>query len=480
MTDLKQILIDRFGLTDFRLGQQEVIEAVLQGRDTMIVMPTGSGKSLCFQLPALLLDGITIIVSPLIALMKDQTDALTSKGIPATFLNSSLSQGDYSRRVGEILQGKYKLLYIAPERFGNIEFCGLVQTLNISLLVVDEAHCISQWGHDFRPDYRKLKQARKMMKNPPVLGATATATPEVRVDVIAQLEMKNPLVKITGFDRPNLTLIGAQYCDDNTKVKEFEREIESIFKTGKVSPAIIYCGTRNICEILSTQFNKLAKNKYGIERLSCPYHAEMPKEDKEIVQESFQDNTISWVVATIAFGMGIDKPDIRNIWHYTIPGSVESYYQEVGRAGRDGLPSTCKLFYSQKDIGLRHFFTEISHPQKWVFEATHKMIRRLVPPGEYRDLKYDEVAREISKKSIIQGQVKTCLTLLKHQGVFTAPMRGRIATPITFPRFENLHIDYDDIQARKQREMDRLEDMKGLVEANDKKKYILKYFGEIV
>jgi ATP-dependent DNA helicase RecQ len=479
MTDLKQVLIDKFNLSDFRLGQQEVIEAVLQGRDTMIVMPTGSGKSLCFQLPALLLDGITIIVSPLIALMKDQTDALTNKGIPATFLNSSLSQGDYSRRVQEILQGKYKLLYIAPERFGNIEFCGLVQTLDVSLLVVDEAHCISQWGHDFRPDYRKLKQARKMMKNPPVLGGTATATPEVREDIIKQLEMVNPLVKITGFDRPNLTLIGERYCDDNTKAKEFEKEIENIFKSGKVSPAIIYCGTRNMCEILSSQFNKLAKNKYGISRLSCPYHAEMPKDDKEIVQESFQDNTISWVVATIAFGMGIDKPDIRNIWHYTIPGSVESYYQEVGRAGRDSLPSTCKLFYSQRDIGLRHFFIEISHPPKSVFETTYRKIRSLVPPGSYRDIKYDEVAQEISKKGIIQGQVKTCLTLLKHQGVFTAPARGRIATPIAFPKFENLHIDYDDIQARKEREMIRLEDMTKLVEAKDKKRFILKYFGEI-
>ena len=479
--DLKQVLVEKFGLTEFRPGQQEVIEAILKGQDALALMPTGSGKSLCFQLPALLLEGLTIVISPLIALMKDQVDALVIKNISATFLNSSLSEGEYRQKVEEIKNSKYKILYVAPERFGNEGFRELVRTLKVSLLVIDEAHCISQWGHDFRPDYRKMKQARELLGNPPVLAATATATPEVKEDIVKQLGMNNPLIKVTGFDRPNLTLMGESFYDEESKSKAFYTETAKILSNSAASPVstIIYCGTRNMCEKLSQDLNSVASRRFGIPKLSLPYHADLTKTERDQVQEFFISDKVPWIIATIAFGMGIDKPNIRNVLHYTIPASVEAYYQEVGRAGRDGKPSSCKLFYCAKDISLRHFFIEIGHPSRYVFEQTYKTLHRMVTPGTIKKITYEEISRVVSKQSIVRGQVKTCLTLLKHAGVFIAPRRGQVVLPIESVAFDGLKINYQDMEARKEREVARLEEMKNLVAANDKKKFILRYFGEI-
>jgi len=479
--DLKQVLVEKFGLSEFRPGQQEVIEAILKGQDTLALMPTGSGKSLCFQLPALLLEGLTIIVSPLIALMKDQVDALVAKNIPATFLNSSLNEGEYRQRVDEIKNGKYKMLYVAPERFGNEGFRELVRGLKVSFLVIDEAHCISQWGHDFRPDYRRLKQARELMGMPPVLGATATATPEVKRDIVKQLEMKDPLIKVTGFDRPNLTLIGDSFFDEDSKSSAFYAEIAKVLQSNPKTPVpmIIYCGTRNMCETLSQDLNSVASKRFGIPKLSLPYHADLTKSERDQVQEFFINDKVPWIIATIAFGMGIDKSNIRYVFHYTIPASVEAYYQEVGRAGRDGKPSVCKLFYCEKDISLRHFFIETSHPPRYVFEQTYKTLHRMVTPGVVKKITYEEISRVVSKQSIVRGQVKTCLTLLKHAGAFIAPRRGQVVLPVEPVAFDSFKINYQDIEARKEREVARLEEMKSLVAANDKKKFILRYFGEV-
>jgi ATP-dependent DNA helicase RecQ len=473
--------LKHFGLSDFRPGQLEVIESVLQKQDTLVIMPTGGGKSLCYQLPAIIQEGLTIVVSPLIALMKDQTDALTAKGIGATFLNSSLQEKEYNARAQDVCKGKYKILYIAPERFGNVGFDLLMRTLKVSLLVIDEAHCISQWGHDFRPDYRKLAEARKSIGNPPVLGATATATPEVRLDIIKQLEMQNPFVKVTGFDRPNLTLMGQGYYTDNKKNDAFYAEITTIMNgiNHKPPSVIVYCGTRSMCEVVSTSLNEIAESRYNIKDLSCPYHAELSKKTREEAQNDFISAKTPWVVATIAFGMGIDKPDIRHVLHYTIPGSVEAYYQEVGRAGRDGLPSSCKLFYSGRDISLREFFIQIKHPPQWVFEKTYGALFDFVVPGKARKVTYEEIASKVGQQSITNGQAKTCLTILKGVGAFSAPQRGIIYVPPNPKELEEFHIDYYAIEERKEREEKRFEKMKELVKATDKKKYILQYFGEV-
>lgn len=478
--DLDKILTERFGLESFRPGQREVIESVLQGRDTLLIMPTGGGKSLCFQCPALALDGLTIVVSPLIALMKDQTDALIENNIPVTFLNSSLTQSEYNKRTRELLEGKYKLLYVAPERFANSGFWDVIGQIKVSLFVVDEAHCISQWGHDFRPDYRRLYQARKRMGNPPVMGATATATPEVREDIIKQLGMANPFVTITGFDRPNLQLIGRQYTYDDAKHAAFQDEVTNIIKNGgDQSSVIIYCGTRKKCEAIAAGVNSLAYGLRNNEGLALPYHAEMSKDDREEVQNAFLSNRARWIVATIAFGMGIDKPDIRHVIHFTIPSSLEAYYQEVGRAGRDGQPSKCQLFYSYEDIRLREFFIDIRHPSKYVFERTYEKIQQLVPPGKCKTITYEELACKISTKSVIKGQVKTCLTILKGAGAFIAPRRGKIhLLPEPIP-FKDLKIDYEAIEKRRKREEKRFDIMKQFVESEDKKRFILRYFGEI-
>jgi len=339
---MKQLLKTYFGYDEFRPRQEEAIKNVLEKKDTFVLMPTGGGKSLCYQLPALKFEGLTLVISPLIALMKDQVDALKANGIAAEYINSSIPYQEIAQIQKNISDGKVKILYLAPERLALDHFQEFLQTLKIDLIAIDEAHCISQWGHDFRPDYRNLKFFRKQFSQVPIIALTATATPKVQEDIIEQLSLNNPKICVSSFDRENLSFMITR------KKKAFDKLIR-ILEKHKNESAIIYCFSRKDTERIAADLKIEGFN-------ALPYHAGLNSETRKRNQELFIKDEVQIIVATIAFGMGIDKPDVRLVVHYTFPKTLEGYYQEVGRAGRDGLPSECVLFYSYGDRMKHEFF----------------------------------------------------------------------------------------------------------------------------
>lgn len=346
----KELLKLHYGYDSFRPGQAEAMDNVLKKRSTVVIMPTGGGKSLCYQLPALVMDGVTIVISPLISLMKDQVDALNAIGIPATFINSSISPMETLRRLESVKKGEYKLLYIAPERFYSREFVKILNDVEVAMFAIDEAHCISQWGHDFRPSYLRLNKVLDELGKPTVIALTATATPEVREDIIKQLGLDDPEVIVTGFARPNLQF-GVIHANEARKPQFVLDAISSVPE----ATGIIYVSTRARVDNL-LQF--LLEN--DIEAVS--YHAGMDAEDRRWVQENFIKGKAKIIVATNAFGLGIDKADVRFVIHYDMPGTVEAYYQEAGRAGRDGKPSFCMMLYNSRDRHLHEFFIKGDNP----------------------------------------------------------------------------------------------------------------------
>jgi len=361
---LIELLKKHYTFTSFRRGQEEAIDNVLEGKDTLVIMPTGGGKSLCYQLPSLVLPGLTLVISPLIALMKDQVDSLNKINIPATFINSSISQDEATQRLEEAASGVYKLVYIAPERFYNSEFIKHLHNLKVSLFAVDEAHCISQWGHDFRPSYRRLDLAVEACGKPPVIALTATATPEVRADIITQLKLKTPAQIVTGFARPNLQF-GVIETTDNEKPRIVIEVIQSLGE----GTGIVYVGTRAKSDRLLEAL--LAE---GVEAVG--YHAGMTIDERKWVQESFMTGRAQVIVATNAFGMGIDKKDIRFVIHYDLPGTIEAYYQEAGRAGRDNEPSVCLLLYHPRDRYLREFFIRGDNPTPELIRDVYRYLTK--------------------------------------------------------------------------------------------------------
>ncbi|HEX8774390.1 MAG TPA: RecQ family ATP-dependent DNA helicase [Pyrinomonadaceae bacterium] len=401
ITDALAALHTYFGFEDFREGQREVVSAILEGHDTVVVMPTGGGKSLCYQLPALMLEGATVVVSPLIALMKDQVDALHARGLPATFINSSITFEEQKARIQALRRGEYKLVYVAPERFRSAHFVETLRTAQIALFAVDEAHCISQWGHDFRPDFLRLREAVEQIGRPQIAALTATATPHVRADIIEQLALRDPRAFVSGFDRPNLSINVVHTQKEREKITQ----IRALASTHAGGSGIIYTSTRKAVEQVTTKLRAA-----GLSLVA--YHAGMEDNERTRAQEDFMTGRSQMIVATNAFGMGIDKPDIRFVAHYQMPGSIEAYYQEIGRAGRDGLPSTCTLFFNYADKRTQDYFIEGSYPPP---DIVARVYQALVATGQKRiELSVSEIAARAAVRN--EMAVQSALIILEKAG----------------------------------------------------------------
>ena len=394
-------LREHFGFEAFRQGQREVIEAILAGHDTVVVMPTGGGKSLCFQLPALMNEGATVVVSPLIALMKDQVDALHARNLPATFINSSVDFEEQKARINGIRQGKYKLVYVAPERFRSAHFVEALKSVNVSLFAVDEAHCVSTWGHDFRPDFLRLKSAVEEIGRPQVVALTATATPHVRADIIEQLGLREPRAFVSGFDRPNLSIRVVHTQKEREKIAH----VKTLAAAARGGSGIIYSSTRKSVEQVARRLKDAGLSVVA-------YHAGMDEAERTRAQDDFMSGRVQMIVATNAFGMGIDKADIRFVIHYHLPGSIEAYYQEIGRAGRDGLPSECVLLFNYADKRTQDFFIEGSYPPP---ELIAKVYEALVAT---RQSHIELSTREIAVRASIRNEmaVQSALIILEKAG----------------------------------------------------------------
>jgi len=397
--DARAALRAAFGYDQFRAGQEMAIESVLSGRDTLVVLPTGGGKSVCYQIPALVLPGLTVVVSPLISLMKDQVDALEARKLPAAFINSTLTSSQVADRLARAARGEVRLLYLAPERFDFGNVATRLRDIGVSLLAIDEAHCISQWGHDFRPSYLRVAEAREKLGAPPTVALTATATPEVREDICRQLALKNPRTIITGFDRTNLTyhvLPARNDAEKDTLLVETLRQHDGL--------AVVYAATRKSVDRLSHLLEQ-----QGIP--SAGYHAGLDDSHRRDVQEAFMTERIRAIIATNAFGMGIDKPNVRTVIHHSMPGTLEAYYQEAGRAGRDGNHSEVFLLHSFPDRFTHEFFIKGAYPERSIVEEVYAALARVSKKSETLPDSVEDIVPLIKGK-ISPREVESALRIL--------------------------------------------------------------------
>ncbi len=379
------MLQSTFGYPDFRPPQRRAVEAVLSDRDALIVLPTGGGKSLCYQVPALVRDGLTVVISPLISLMKDQVDTLVRKGVSASFINSTLSAGEVADRMDRARDGSLKLLYLAPERLEAGRTLHTLVGIGVSLLAVDEAHCISEWGHDFRPSYRRIGQMRAQLGLPQTVALTATATPAVRGDIAHQLALRDPAVVVGGFDRVNLT-----YHVVRARTPHVRNQSVIAWLQAAGGPAIVYAPTRTAVEQVTA-----VVVRHGIRAVA--YHGGLDPGRRQRAQDAFMQERTRVIVATSAFGMGIDKPDVRLVVHHAMPGSLEAYYQEAGRAGRDGQPSTCVLMHAIPDRATHEFLLASAHPHRAAIERTWQILCAHADATGFVGLSSADAARQLPR-----------------------------------------------------------------------------------
>ncbi len=480
LADALPSLRAHFGFDDFREGQRDVIQAILQGKDVVVVMPTGSGKSLCYQLPALMSVGATLVVSPLIALMKDQVDALQARGLPATFINSSIPEVEQRNRIDALRRGEFKLVYVAPERFRSGRFVGALQSVRVSLFAIDEAHCISTWGHDFRPDYLRLKNVITSLGKVQTLALTATATPYVRADIIQQLGLNKPETFVSGFDRPNLSI-------DVTHTERVREKLDHIRRIANKleGSGIVYASTRKAVEEVSRE---LRDRNLSV----AAYHAGMKDSLRIKAQEDFMTGRKQIIVATNAFGMGIDKPDIRFVVHYQMPGSIEAYYQEIGRAGRDGLPASCHLLFNYVDKNTHDFFIEGSYPELNVIKEVYDTL------VSTRQQRIELSSTEIARRALVKNEmaVQSSLYLLERAGHIertampdarfqvdgggdSRSRRNRTIIMLDNPPVTRLRIEPRDVSKRADLERRKLREMIDFCYTDHcYRAHILDYFGD--
>jgi ATP-dependent DNA helicase RecQ len=448
-----QVLRDVFHLESFRPGQAEAVDAQMNGRDVLAVAPTGSGKSLSYWVPAILGDGLTIVVSPLIALMKDQVDRLVAHGVSAAFINSTLHSTEQRERLEAASRGEYRLLYVAPERFSRPGFTARLASLPVRRFIVDEAHCISAWGHDFRPDYRLIGGALEACGRPPIGAFTATATPGVRQDIASNLGLRDPLVVVTGFNRPNLRLETVAAHGARDRLEQLRRRLNP--GDGR---ALVYTGTVKGAESTAAEISR-----WGFP--AAPYHGRLPDVNRRRIQDEFAAKDLRVVVATSAFGMGVDFPDVRQVIHVGFPGSVEAYYQEAGRAGRAGEPSLCLLIHSSKDRELQVYFIETAFPELREVLSAHRAYARLgvwnAEPEELKPLMSDAAWRSLDgSKRLLQRA-------------------GALRSDGSVGPFDPTRLDFKQLAALKQHAYQQLAQMIEYTQLRScRHAYITDYFGE--
>jgi len=403
-----------FGFDSFLDIQQQVVNTLLEDKkNVLLIMPTGSGKSLCYQFPAMVMEGRTIIISPLIALMQDQVDKLRKAGLPATFINSSITSDKRERRLADFVDGKTRLLYVTPERFRKTEFIDAVKKTGISLLAVDEAHCISEWGHDFRPDYSRVGEFRELLGNPLTIALTATATPEVQNDIIKKLHLENNNTAVfhRGIERENLFLGAFDVYGSSAKFEKIISVINSVSGAG-----IIYFSLIKTLDEFSAKLTK-AGIKHGI------YHGNLSAKERKMRQNDFIFGNEKIMLATNAFGMGVDKPDIRFVIHAELPGSIESYYQEIGRAGRDGKPSFCYLLYDQNDLYIQMDFIKWSNPESRFYYSLYELLKNRIV--EVNSLGLEFLRENLVYKNRTDFRLETALGMLDRYGATEGDVENR-------------------------------------------------------